>query len=221
MGHGSGHIYGLQDPREPGVTRYVGRTLTSLPVRLARHVIASEKDTAPVNVWVAGIVAVGLSPVIVLLDRVDEGTIGDLRALEQHWIDELLASGRLLNLEGTPEYRAHKVARLHASQTPESRERGAAKRRGKSFHTPEQIEAARKQMTGRKLTPEHRAKLLAATKGKKRSPETCAKIAQATKQRWKSGAFDSPDCSARQLAALARGRANVRQNQSGRFERRP
>lgn len=87
-------IYTLSDPRT-GEVRYVGKT-TDIYYRLARHISDAKRSTRRrKDAWLKGIINVGLSPV---LDILEECKDEDWKTTEQYWISQLKNWGfRLLN----------------------------------------------------------------------------------------------------------------------------
>jgi hypothetical protein len=82
-------IYTLLDPRT-GERKYVGRTVQSLAQRLRQHVNDARKKTNKRVAWVRELLALGLRPLIVLVDEVPEG-MG--KAAEIDWTLKLMAEG--------------------------------------------------------------------------------------------------------------------------------
>jgi len=87
-------IYTLADPRT-GEVRYVGKTIDTY-YRLARHISDAKRSTRRhKDAWLKGIVNIGLSPVLEVLD---ECTDEDWKLVEQYWISQFKSWGfKLLN----------------------------------------------------------------------------------------------------------------------------
>jgi hypothetical protein len=63
-------IYGLFDPREPGVVYYVGMT-ENKTYRFKAHIHTAVNGELPVNRWVRSLLAEGITPIMEVLDVVD------------------------------------------------------------------------------------------------------------------------------------------------------
>lgn len=72
-------IYGLVDPRDPELVRYVGRTCD--PVHRYRNHMTAGSEA--VNAWAAMVMAEGVMPVMVLLESCDRDLVF---SREAHWI---------------------------------------------------------------------------------------------------------------------------------------
>lgn len=125
-------IYGMRDPREPSVTRYVGQTIHALKCRLDRHLRA--KRTYHAARWVRSLLAKGVRPEIFPLEQV---AVNDADAAEVRWIANLRANGHALTncTDGG-----------HGSRNASAETRAKLSRA----------------MRGRPKTPEHRANMSAA-----------------------------------------------------------
>lgn len=76
-------VYGLVDPREPTVVRYVGQsrnTRTRLDFHLEN---AAAGRTAPVNRWIRDLVAAGVAPKLVVLDQDGKWDITEVILIER------------------------------------------------------------------------------------------------------------------------------------------
>ncbi len=82
------YIYGLCDPREPELIKYVGRT-SSRTRRLIQH--CSKGGTTPNCVWIRNLKSDGILPQMVILEIASES---NARERENHWIQ---AHKRVLN----------------------------------------------------------------------------------------------------------------------------
>ena len=180
-------VYVLKDPRD-GAVRYVG--LSYRPeYRLKEHLYTAKHGRYHVHRWIGCLLKEGVSPVMEIVeDKIEDGKHGEV---ERSWIQHFKSEGcKLTNLtdggEGV---------------------KGLAR-------TPEMIDRMRKSLTGRHLSPEHRAKLSRIRKGRKvteetrrrmsiglsglkRKPETLAKMSAAN-----LGKKLSPECRAKISAAL-------------------
>ena len=66
-------IYGLVDPEDPELVRYVGATHRPISQRIAEHVRdAKTGRPSPVNRWVAYLLALGRRPCYVVLGAASE-----------------------------------------------------------------------------------------------------------------------------------------------------
>jgi len=61
------NIYSLKDPRSNTIM-YVGATTATLASRLTNHKYFANKRTSPVNLWLSGLYAQGLEPIMELLE---------------------------------------------------------------------------------------------------------------------------------------------------------
>lgn len=78
-------IYGLIDPRD-GRIRYVGKTHQTLQARLCKHISERnhpDKKGYHKSAWIRCLVAIGLKPEIILLEKVVDG---DWVEAEKRWI---------------------------------------------------------------------------------------------------------------------------------------
>lgn len=85
---GTVFIYGLVDPRDKRV-RYVGKTVTSLMVRLGGHVSAAKKrrENNPKAKWIRSLLTVGLKPEMRVLCESDNEA--ECYLAEQRWMNTL------------------------------------------------------------------------------------------------------------------------------------
>jgi hypothetical protein len=75
-------VYLLRDPRDD-TPRYVGITKHSLKKRLSRHISVENRETDHRSNWIRQLISLGLSPVIELLEVVEDSQRIDS---EQAWI---------------------------------------------------------------------------------------------------------------------------------------
>jgi GIY-YIG catalytic domain./AP2 domain. len=129
VGAGCRSVYVLVDPRD-GTWRYCGVTRNSLVKRLGQHVSPHElQRRRPVAVWLREMVAAGMRPFIMLVERVPGA---EWREAEQRWIAELRARGcPLLNGDdgGTGSeggYSWDATARANLSRAKAGRSRGGS-----------------------------------------------------------------------------------------------
>jgi hypothetical protein len=189
-------VYGLFDPAEPDVVRYVGYTAKDADRRLREHVRESRKLKCHRHKWVAKLVAEGRRPGLVVLETLSEGD--DWHERERFWIasfDGLVngtAGGEGL-IDPSPEVRGRisaKVSaglkgnqrRLGVAHSAETRAKISASIRASAAH--QQAAAEMRGVPGRSPTPEQRAKMSRAKKGKPRpwTPEWKAKVSAAAKR---------------------------------------
>lgn len=203
-------IYALFDPREPGVVRYVGKTIRPLNERLWRHLgdLRHNADRSHKRNWLIGLDREGVRPGIRLLEIVADGA--DWQERERFWIAALswrLTNGNSGGLGGhiwTQEARQklreanlgkkaspetiEKLRRSHLGIRPseESRRKQSEARRGRKMPTGfgAKISAALK---GRKMSPEWLAKIAAARRGQKWNDEQRARLKEARKASWAPG----------------------------------
>jgi hypothetical protein len=157
-------IYTLSHPLT-GEVRYVGKTCRGLKKRLRGHIQRAKRGNEHRSCWIRSLLNQGEVPVIAELDSIE----GDGCQAERDWIALFRQSGtRLVNAtdggEGT----------LGRSPTAAERAKNAAAHRGK------------------RLTPEHRAKIAASlvgnqnSVGRTHSDETKEKMS-ATRQKMSAG----------------------------------
>lgn len=82
-------IYGLVDPRRPEHVRYVGQAQRAIP-RLVGH-LTERSSTNPRCRWVAALLAEGVAPDMVLIERVSYGA--DIAEIEAYWIHTMRGLG--------------------------------------------------------------------------------------------------------------------------------
>lgn len=89
-------VYGLVDPREPDVVRYVGATSKPLKVRLSGH--CSHASNNLLRKWMARLSKAGIKPLIVPIEECEES---DAARIEARWIGNFRltngADGQALN----------------------------------------------------------------------------------------------------------------------------
>jgi hypothetical protein len=83
-------IYGLVDPRQPDVVRYVGQTTRPAMERYCAH-IAGRGAAVRMATWLASMRDEGIAPDMVLLERVARKA--SLYEREMRWIAEFRAKG--------------------------------------------------------------------------------------------------------------------------------
>jgi hypothetical protein len=77
---GKWSIYGLYDPRKPNEFRVIGKTKRSLDLRLRGYVTSSRRNLrlgrrlCPSQVWITGLLDVGMRPSIRLVEACDKRT---------------------------------------------------------------------------------------------------------------------------------------------------
>ncbi len=78
-------IYGLFDPREPEVVKYVGYTGYNAEYRLQQHVAEAKQNKQNYRCnWIRSLLNVGIRPEVKVLEIVSEST---WQEREKHWID--------------------------------------------------------------------------------------------------------------------------------------
>jgi hypothetical protein len=189
-------IYGLFDPAEPDVVRYVGYTTKDAERRLREHVCEARKLKCHRHKWIAKLAVEGRRPGLVVLETLSEGD--DWHERERFWIasfDGLVngtAGGEGL-IDPSLEVRGRISAKVSAGLKGNQRRLGVPH----SVETKAKIAAgvrasaayrlgmtARRGLPGRSPTPEARAKLSRAKKGKPRpwTPEWKARVRAAAKR---------------------------------------
>lgn len=85
-------IYGLIDPREPAVVRYVGKSMAP-GSRLCSHIdnaSSVSQWSGKKDQWIYGLLGAGLAPDMVLLEEAAH----ECRGRELHWLNTLRAIGQ-------------------------------------------------------------------------------------------------------------------------------
>ncbi len=194
--NGKVYIYTLSEP-DTGFVRYIGKA-TNLQWRLYQH--KSEKGSTRKCNWIKSLAKRGLTPVIEILETLDEYPESDWQEAERFWIESLRMAGcNLVNLDiggigggrkshetkmnisaakkGRPisEEQRQRLILMSRNQTKEQREKNAAKQRGRkaSEQARANMRAAKK---GFRLSPEAIARAAATRTGQKRTPEQCKRI---------------------------------------------
>jgi hypothetical protein len=202
--------------------RYVGVTVTAADRRRAEHLRrAKAGGRTRRDKWIRALLASGVEPAVVVLDRVPADGLFDA---EVRWIAKLRAGGHNL-VNGTPGGEGRR-----GPMPPGARERMSAARRGKP-KSPEHRAAIAAALTGRKAperTPEWRAVLAAKMRGREHSSETRRKIAESNQRRLadrpdlraKLGKYERDDVH-RQTMAAALARAHAAKSARGEPWKRP
>lgn len=84
-------IYGLIDPLEPDVVRYVGQTRQGAATRFLKHLTTARRSACARSAWIRELLQAGRSPDMVLLETVSLSA--DLDARERWWITALRQRG--------------------------------------------------------------------------------------------------------------------------------
>ena len=202
------HIYALKDPRTDFV-RYIGRTCDPAK-RLGAHLSEAQVNKATLlthkDNWLRSLIANGLKPV---MDILESGS-GDWAEAERRWIARFRAEGNLINRtdggDGVPGLEAKPESRLKMSLAAKARamsEEGKAhlSLAGRNSHekAPRSSPPIAWTFSGRKHTPETRAKISAIQIGKKIPAEVRARMSEAHRRR-----YESPDVRAITSAANRR-----------------
>lgn len=180
------NIYGLYDPREPAVVRYIGKTEKALVKRLSRHLSEARAGTKNFRCnWIRKLLSFGVTPEIRLLE---ECKVEDWQAREKHWIalHKLTITNGTMGGDGlsapSDEIRkkisAANKGRFLGKKMPErsSEHRQALSKSLKGRQMPslsEERKAALSEASRNRIwTDEQRRKVSEATKGKKKRPLT-------------------------------------------------
>ena len=154
-------VYGMFDPRS-GHLRYIGQT-TNLRRRAGSHVSPSSiKSATPKNDWIRELQRLGIAPEFCVLECVYVPE--DLNEAESWNVAYYRSLGCEL-LNGTADGLASTRGLSHTSEAP-TRERGSQEK------------------TGRRHSPETRAKIAASRLGTKRSRATKDKMSASHRARW-------------------------------------
>lgn len=86
-------IYGLYEP-DTDELRYIGKARNSQK-RLKSHILDSRRDTRPVCLWIAGLVAQGKAPIVKVLERTPKAV---WQEAEKRLIAQYRKTSKLLNL---------------------------------------------------------------------------------------------------------------------------
>ena len=152
------YIYTMADPFTPDNVRYVGKTTQTLQSRLAKHCYDKTKNHK--KSWIAFLAKSGRKPIITEIEAIVSSDQHAASDAEKKWIAHYRAMGcKLVNLtdggEGIYGYKHTAAAIAKISSA------------GKNH-----------------MTPELKAKLLAANSGRHPSPETIFKLSYSNKKRW-------------------------------------
>lgn len=163
-------IYTLEDPREPGVVRYLGRT-NNPQKRLYQHLYQHRnwpgRPTHKIH-WISSVLDQGLAPVMEVLEEIPDGTPEEeIRKTEEFYISYLKSLGAPLT-NGTP-----KSAGV-VQHTPEALAKMAEFQRNRKAEVNQKIS---KTLKGRKMSPEQYAKHMERVN----SPEWKARMSQVHK----------------------------------------
>ncbi len=203
------YIYSLCDPRT-GECRYVGKT-KDVENRVRSHV--RDKVLSHKTNWIKSLIALGLRPLISVIETIENSNDEDWQDRERFWISEMRRLGcRLTNLdsggrrgksmseetkkklsevlskiEKTPEWRENiRRSRIGSKASEEAKKKMSLARKGKRF-TPEHAAKIGQANRGRICSEETRNKISESNRGKVVSPETREKASIALKKRWASG----------------------------------
>ncbi len=179
-------IYALVDPCS-GLPRYVGKSSSGI-ARPNQHVKSAASEHTYKARWICGLLALGLSPRVEILERCAEAS--GLSDAERKWISEFRSRGHaltnltdggdgLLGYKQSPETIEKRVApRRGVAMSVEQRARLSVARKGirPSAATRAKIAAS---MLGRVMSAEAIEKSAAKRRGRKMSPEFCEKNRQA------------------------------------------
>jgi hypothetical protein len=89
-------IYGIYDPNNPELIRYIGKTKKSIKERLSKHIYLSKKGVnRPLNLWIKKLLENNIIPEIVEIERTDVENWCDR---EIYWISHYRNKNKLLNL---------------------------------------------------------------------------------------------------------------------------
>jgi hypothetical protein len=225
-------VYALEDPRHPGVVRYVGVTHKRPKYRLRDHVTGALRGKSNYHsmAWIRSLLSKGIEPSLRILQEGDgEGWIeAEVYWIRWHRDNNFDLTNHTDGGEGawgcipSPQARlkmslAKKgkrrspdaVSKMKATMsTPEYRAHHSEVHKGKT-QSPESRAKQVQALRGRKQTEEHVARRAAANTGKKRSPEICAMFSQI-----RTGQKDSPE------TVLKRAASNRGKKRSAEFKER-
>lgn len=146
-------IYGIYDPNNPDIIRYVGKTKKDMRVRLREHIYLSKKEIKrPINLWIKKLLDNGITPEIVELEKTNDTEWCDR---EIYWVSYYRKENNLLNLSDGG------GSNLNYSPSEETRKKISEGNKGKIGY-----------WRGKKMTEEHKLKIRIGGLGKKRSEET-------------------------------------------------
>ncbi len=218
------YIYGLYDPREPEVIRYVGWTIRANPQqRLTHHVgeaRAGRVQTFKAR-WIRKLLSEGVKP---LMQVIETGVGAGWDAAEIRWIAQHRAivgdrltngtlggegcPGRVVTEEQRLKLRAHRhtaetcarIGAAHRGKTNSTETRAKiSEARSRQVLSPDHGAKIGAALRGRKKTPAHIAKSAAARRGQKRSPAQCARISAGQRAR---GRKEDPAATEKRIAPL-------------------
>ena len=176
-------IYGLINPEQPDIIRYVGKTNRTINERLYRHVYLSKKGVKrPVNLWIKKLLDEGKRPQIIELEITNEKNWVNR---EIFWISHYRNKYNLLNLsDGGESNLNYKPTEETRKKISESNKGKHGYWKGKKFsethkskiknkvvgrkHSESTKQNISKSLVGKKFSEEHRRKLSKTKKGKKK-----------------------------------------------------
>lgn len=169
------HIYSLEDPRRPGVVRYVGWTKNVLK-RLRSHLALAKngRDQTRCGNWKRSLLREGVTPTIQVLES---GSGPDWGAVESRWIAhfrQVVGCDLTNHTEGGEGFRGP-----HSPSTKErmSRAQKGVPKNRTAEHTANLMAALKK----RQWTPEVRAKMRTSHLGKKATDDHRSSISTSLK----------------------------------------
>lgn len=152
-------IYGIYDPNNPELIRYIGKTKKSIKERLSKHIYLSKKGVnRPLNLWIKKLLENNIIPEIVEIERTDVKNWCDR---EIYWISHYRNKNKLLNLSDGG------GSNLNYSPSNDTRKKISDGNKGKIGY-----------WKNKKLTDDHKIKIGKSGLGKKRSETTKKNISE-------------------------------------------
>jgi group I intron endonuclease len=146
-------IYGLVNPEQPDIIRYVGKTNNTINERLYQHVYLSKKGVKrPVNLWIKKLLDEGKTPEIIEIEITNEQNWANR---EIFWISYYRSKNNLLNLSDGGE------SNLNYKPTEETKKKISESNKGKHDY-----------WKGKKFSESHKSKITIRGIGRKQSDTT-------------------------------------------------
>jgi hypothetical protein len=154
-GEGFEFVYALSDPRNPNVPKYVGKTKTSLRFRLSGHLLDAAQSESPLYNWINSLLDENIIPKIYALETCPTEKAYER---EENWIKFFRPLGIFNKSNGAG------GKGLKNNWTPLARENFIKRtiERNKRGWTPQMRKKIIKCLTGKKMRPEVKEKMMAA-----------------------------------------------------------
>jgi group I intron endonuclease len=157
-------IYGIYNPDEPEIIRYVGKTKKNVNKRLKEHIYLGEKKVKrPLYLWINKLLQKNKKPEIIIIEETNNK---EWASKEIFWIKKYKKTNNLLNLTDGGE------SNLNYIPNEETRKKISLNNIGKHSY-----------WKNKKLSKEHKDNIGKSLVGKKRSDKTKKNISESLKGR--------------------------------------